>query len=353
MKSYESKLTAKENPFSLTFGKEPFSFIDQYKQNTEIIDSFLSPNPAYQVCMLTGVRGSGKTVSLTTISNEFKKHKDWIVIELNQERKLLESLTSELCDKEKLSNIFQNTKVSISALGFEIEVNKQAPFTDVVTILDKLLNKLTENKKKLLITIDEVSSNQNIKEFVAQFQIFLRKNYNVFLLMTGLYENIYELENEKTLTFLYRAPKIEMQPLNLSLIMHNYQKIFNLADDEALKMAKITQGYPFAYQVLGYLCFKNNATYDQVIHEFDAYLEDFVYEKIWVGLSEQDRKVLIAMAQTINTKVEDIRDVLGMASSNFSIYRKRLLKKGIVVATSYGHLEFTLPRFKEFIERNM
>lgn len=29
--------------------------------------------------------------------------------------------------------------------------------------------------------------------------------------MTGLYENIYEIQNEKTLTFLYRTPRIEIK----------------------------------------------------------------------------------------------------------------------------------------------
>lgn len=203
-----------------------------------------------------------------------------------------------------------------------------------------------------MVTIDEVSSNQNIKEFAAQFQIFMRKNYNVFLLMTGLYENIYELQNQDTLTFLYRAPKIEMSPLNRGMIMHKYQEIFALDDEHALKMAKLTCGYPFAFQLLGYLCFKQKTTYDKVLNEFEAYLEDFVYDKIWSELSELDRNVLIAMAGISQTKVEDIRKQLNISSGNFSIYRKRLLKKGIVQATKYGHLGFVLPRFKEFVLRN-
>ena len=341
-----------ENPFSLTFGKEPLSLIDRHMLIYDVIQSFNAPNPDYQVCMLTGVRGSGKTVSLTTISNELKKSEQWIVVELNQERNLLDFLTSELCDKERLTNALKNSKFNLSAFGFGIEFSQQAPITDTVTILDKILDKLTQANKKLLVTIDEVAPNQNIKEFVAQFQIFMRKNYNVFLLMTGLYENIYELQNQKTLTFLYRAPKIEMKPLNISMIMRKYQEIFGLSDENALKMAQATCGYPFAFQVLGYLCYKNKTTYDKVINDYDVYLEDYVYEKIWSELSELDRSVLIAMSKISETKVENIREQLNMPSGNFSIYRKRLLKKGIVQATQYGHLEFVLPRFKEFVARN-
>lgn len=50
----------KKNPFSLSFGKEPVSLINRNVQSYEIIDTFEDENPAYQVCMITGVRGSGK-----------------------------------------------------------------------------------------------------------------------------------------------------------------------------------------------------------------------------------------------------------------------------------------------------
>ena len=49
------------NPFSLTFGKEPISLISREQQKNEVIEGFSSENPEFQVCMITGIRGSGKT----------------------------------------------------------------------------------------------------------------------------------------------------------------------------------------------------------------------------------------------------------------------------------------------------
>ena len=49
------------NPFSLSFGKEPINAIRQDMQINEIVEGFTSENPAFQVCMITGVRGTGKT----------------------------------------------------------------------------------------------------------------------------------------------------------------------------------------------------------------------------------------------------------------------------------------------------
>ena len=75
-----------------------------------------------------------------------------------------------------------------------------------------MLSHIQKLGKRLLITIDEVTNSENIKIFTSSFQIFLREDYPIFLLMTGLYENIYELQNDKALTFLYRAPKLILEP---------------------------------------------------------------------------------------------------------------------------------------------
>lgn len=342
-----------KNPFSLTFGKEPLSLINRNLQNEEIIASFKADNPDFQVCMITGVRGSGKTVAMTTIANSLRKDEHWLVVDLNPERDLLNTLAAELSNNKGIVDYLRNAQINnISAFGFGIGISQTRDIKDVTVLLNVILEELTKENKKLLVTIDEITANQNVKEFISQFQIFIRKNYNVFLLMTGLYENIYDLQNEKSLTFLYRAPKIELKPLSIPLIMQKYKEIFALEDKEALAMAKVTEGYPFAYQVLGYLCFKNQTSYENVIFEFDSCLEEYVYEKIWSELSNMDKVILSAMAKITSTKVADIRNVIDMDSNNFNVYRKRLLRKGIVKNSTYGHLSFILPRFREFILRS-
>lgn len=340
------------NPFSLSFGKEPESMINRNSQNDEIIESFLSKNPAYQVCILTGVRGSGKTVELTCLSNVFRKNKDWIVIDLNPERDLLLALAAELSHHKECIQIFKDAKINVSVFGFSIEVDGQPPITDVCIALDRMIQKLTQKGKKVLIAIDEIYTNKEMKQFANEFQIWMRRNYNVFLIMSGLYENVYDLQNEKSLTFLYRAPKIEMKPLNINLVASNYQKIFNLDYKQSFEMAKVVNGYPFAYQVLGYLCFRNQTNWKNVLPEFDMYLEEYVYEKIWSELSQKDKDILYAMTHSNSLKVEDIRKEIDMKSNDFTVYRKRLMKKGVLRSPSYGYLEFSLPRFKEYVARS-
>ena len=169
--------------------------------------------------------------------------------------------------------------------------------------------------------------------------------------MTGLYENIHELQNESTLTFLYRAPKVAIRPLNSILVAKEYQRVFDISQDKANEMASLVKGYPYAYQVLGYLCYKRNCSYNEVIDEFDAYLGEYVYDKIWSELSENDRRVLKAIAGSSSGKNEAIRALADMNSSTFSVYRDRLIKKGLIVSDRYGFVALTLPRFKEYALR--
>jgi hypothetical protein len=338
-----------QNPFSLSFGKEPISFIERGKQSREIIDSFSDENPSYQVCMITGVRGSGKTVMLTDIAKYFRESKDWIVVDLSPERDLLHSLAAELSNRTDLLALFRDAKINLSFLGLGLVIDGVPPITDIGVAVTKMLEHIAKRGKKVLVTVDEATCNQTMKEFAGMFQIFIRRDFPVFLLMTGLYENIYELQNEKTLTFLYRAPKMELRPLNIGMIAKKYKEIFDLTEEDALAMSQETMGYPFAFQVLGFLCWKNHAKWTEILAEYSQYLEEYVYEKLWSELSAQDKVVLRAMCESESRKVEAIRTKAGKSSGNFSVYRNRLIKKGIIISSEYGYLEFALPRFREFV----
>lgn len=46
--------------------------------------------------MITGVRGSGKTVMMTNIVSEIKKDEEWLTVELNPTRDMLQSLAAKI-----------------------------------------------------------------------------------------------------------------------------------------------------------------------------------------------------------------------------------------------------------------
>ena len=129
-------------------------------------------------------------------------------------------------------------------------------------------------------------------------------------------------------------------------IKESYQEIFNIDDDTAVKMTKLTEGYAYAYQVLGYLMWneQNKKISKKILIQFDQYLAEFVYDKIWEGLSEKEKSILIKISKS---------EELGMKPSELSVYRDRLIKYGVLTSKQRGKLSFALPRFKEYIDNKL
>lgn len=337
------------NPFTLTFGKNPLESVERPVQNNEILDAFTSETINQQMFIITGVRGSGKTVMMSNICQELNKRPDWIVLELNPATDLLQAILSKLYSNHLVSKLIKSSKIDLSFFGFGVSIDGATQITDSETAIVTILKKIQKEGKRVLFCIDEMSNNEYMKIFAGSFQIFVRQELPVFLLGTGLYENIDELQNEKNLTFLYRAPKIQLQPLNISAIAAKYQNIFKFSNSEALEMAKLTKGYPFAFQVLGYLTWNANGDYNSILSEYEQYLSEFVYDKLWSELSMKDRLVAKAIVDTDSKIIKDIRDLLNMSTNEFNPYRQRLIKKGIVDGGKRGYLYFTLPLFENYI----
>lgn len=341
-----------QNPFTLTFGKSPLEPVDRPVQTNEIIDAFTADPVNQQMFIITGVRGSGKTVMMSEIAHRLREKDNWIVIELNPATDLLLNMLSKLNSNAVCSSIIKSARINLSFFGFGAEIEGSTPITDAETAIIEILERIHKKGKRLLITIDEVTNNEYMHIFASAFQIFVQQDLPVFLLATGLYENIDELQNEKNLTFLYRAPKIPLKPLNQQAIATKYQNIFKIDTLRASEMAKLTRGYPFAFQVLGYLTWNNHEDYKSIINEYMQYLSEFVYDKIWSELSLKDRQVAIGIAQVPDGKILDIRNLLDMETNEFNPYRKRLIKKGILSGETRGYVSFTLPLFSEYVLEN-
>ena len=335
-----------ENPFTLTFGQKPVEFISRTDQIGKIINTFDMENPSNMVYMIAGVRGSGKTVSLAVIGDHYNAKEDWIVLRLSVDMDLISGAVSELNRILKIRGIDLGININIGIA--EIAFNKERDTLDKETMLRDILEKVKEQGKKVLFIIDEIINNQYVKLFVSNFQIYITKNYPVYLVMAGLYDNISNLQNEKSLTFLYRAPKIFLEPLSVPAMTTSYRTVFELPPKEAASMARLTKGYPFAFQILGYLKWENDGTIDDILPKFDEELTVYAYEKIWSELSELDRKIVYIISQGVN-KTGDIRESLGVSPQLLNTYRKRLMERGVVDGSRHGELTLALPRFEEYI----
>lgn len=340
------------NPFSLSFGKCPINTVERIAQTNEILDAFTSDPINQQMFAITGVRGAGKTVLMSEISNILRNREDWIVVDLNSSADLLYTLLAKLYSNSICASIIKTAKINLSFFGFGLEIDGTIPVTDAETAIIKILNHLKKHDKRLLITIDEIANTESMRYFAGSFQIFIRQDLPVFLLITGLYENIDSLQNEDNLTFLYRAPKIFLSPLNTQAMAEKYRSILNISSENAYEMATLTSGYPFAFQMLGFLAWENGGNYKDILEEYEYNLNDCIYDKIWSELSDEDQFFLMEVANSKNGNIQKIKKALESEPAEFIIQKKRLIRKGLLIEKDKEFLLFALPLFEKYTIEN-
>ncbi len=333
-----------QNPFTTTFSKIPDSTYITTEQTATIIENFSYDRPSESVYKITGVRGSGKTVLLAKIEEEFerdeRKKDGWLVYRLTPARDMVRQLASFLYKESFIRDKFKSRSLSLSAnvLG-----------TDIGVELDEMLRIATQKGKKILVGVDEVSKSEEMIVFAAEFGMWLRAGYSIYLVCTGLYENMEQLVNVRNLTFFRRATTIRTAPLNQIRMSEMYRKKLDIDVNLARQLAQITKGYPYAFQELGILFF-DKGKYDTVISITDdlkSELYSYAYEKIWEELSGEDR----AMIRLILDKDEYKRDEILQnmeKPANYSTYRDRLIKRGIIIARQ-GYISLALPYFSEYV----
>lgn len=274
------------------------------------------------------------------------KEDGYICVDLNPYEDLNEQFASKLYEGGKLRNLFLHPEFPFSFKGVSLTVNGDTEISNVYTFIDKMLAYLKKKKKRVLITIDDVSNNDYVKSFIFSFQQMIRSGYDVFLLVTGLYENVSELERSKSLTFFLRAPKLNLEPLNLFEIVLLYKNLLKLKEPDAVKAAKLTKGYAYAYQLLGSLIYANGIK-PGILDGYDKKLIQNSYSLTWEKLTRKEKQFLYALAESTSQK--DIVTVLNMSNGNYQAYKKRLIDRGLVLAKDRGKVDFALPRFKEFV----
>ncbi len=340
-----------KNPFSISFGTEPLNYVDRVNEKTQIIEDISDDFPSNHATIIVGPRGSGKTVFMTSICNDLSKDDKWLIVDPGPKNNILENIASEIYESSKNKFHFLKGEFSFSFKGITFSLKGDKPVSTVNTLLKKMLDVLKKKNIKVLITIDEVDNSSDMKYFIQEFQSLLRQNYPIRLLMTGLYENVSKLQDDKSLTFLYRAKKVYLSPLFIGSISSQYQKYLECDEETSLKLAKMTKGYAFAFQALGYILFKaNKKDVDQIILlEFDQYLAEYVYDKIYFDLSNNEQKILHAIKTDQDVKLKDIKIKTKISDSLMTLYKNTLIKKGVITSNSYGTVCFALPRFSDYL----
>ena len=330
-----------QNPFTTTFSKTPEYTYIHTEKTEEILENFIYDNPSESVYKITGVRGSGKTVILAKVEEELRTNEsryiNWLVFDVNPARDILGQIAAMLVKAGFGSQDKKTTGINLSAtvmgtgggIGYTAENNNN--FFDIGVEVETMIQAAQKKGKKILIGIDEVSKSEEMIKFASEYGRWLRAGYPVYFVCTGLYENIQELSNVKNLTFFRRAATVKTEPLNMIRMTEMYKSKLDIDSNEAREMAKITKGYAYAFQELGVLYFKK---------KLDELLED---------MTEMDRFLAGLLTEKEEYKREEVLKLMGEKSGSYSMYRDRLIKRGILNSRQ-GYISLALPYFGEYIK---
>jgi len=340
------------NPYFISFGRIPTQYISRALIVDSIVETLESDIIEEQAFKLTGIRGMGKTVTLTAIEKKIKENDNWIVIDLKTTESITQDLLAELYSKVPFVTEFVDKEMNLSKFGIGISVSKKSPVASIDYALKELLKIIKKKNKRVLIAIDEVRRTDSLVDFIQEFQILIREEMPIYIVVAGLYEDIESIENTDGLTFFLRATKYEMTPLNYTSMRCDYEKTLGVSREVAEEMATITKGYPFAYQALGKYMWDEKAkeVTDIVLAYLDEALAEKVYNKIWSELKAGDKLFLKYITEKDKIEVSELLTLAGKKHNEWSEPRKRLKEKGIIDVSVRGMIKMRLPRLKEYIE---
>ncbi len=354
-----------KNPFTHTPGRVGDANIETDKELV-IYNNFKYDVPSEAVYKIIGIRGSGKTVILGNILRHYRademKSKGWLVYDLSSARDLIKTLISYLSLEPEVRTklLSEQTSVSITAPFISASLNLNNNYSDEEVKLEQLLSILIKNGKKIIIGIDDVAKTEEMTQFCSVFAKFLRyeiseedpRPWPVYLICTGIYKNLFELGETPNLTFFKRAAEIKTEPFSLSAMSIKYEITLDIDEDAAIKLARMTKGFAYAYQVIGSAYFANrSADIDYILKLAKGDLYSHCYEKIWSELPEGEREIL----RIVSSGPQKRQDVLlKMKNKNsYQVNSNNLKKQGLLEdsAASYGVAEITLPFFGEYIQK--
>lgn len=287
---------------------------------TQLEEDIQDPDSPFLTTLIYGMRGSGKTTLLTDVSHDMVKQKNWIVVDLTMNEQLISTLIESVyirADSELKKMISEIRGISLTAAGVKAMYNHDSTHIENSPhqiLLESMAAMLKKKKLSLLVTIDEIKSTPALRKFAGIYQILLRNNYHIALLMAGLPSKVSELQNDELLTFLLRSQRIYLELLSPITIRESYQRTFtsgtkSITQSALLRMTQITNGYAYAFQLLGFLVWRTNGdkvtdkVVDKVIAQYQAELFRNVYIKMYQELSPKDREFINIMADSASDEV--------------------------------------------------
>lgn len=361
-----------KNPFTPSFGSEPLVLAGR----RDIIEGMRrgyengTGDPRLN-SIVVGARGTGKTALLNIIPG-IAQERGWACVSVTALSGMLEDIYQravaqalDILDDGKGARL---TGLTIgSAVGATWELPDE-PEGNWRTRMYRVLDTLESQGTGLLITVDEVTSDlDEMIQFAAVYQHFVREGRSVALLMAGLPNNVSSLLSNKSASFLRRAKQYRLGRISDAdmafAIRQTVEGGGRSIEREALDLAvKASSGFPYMMQLVGFHTWESSEDggaidADAVARgiEVAGYdMRDGVYRSTLRDLSAKDIDFLQAMLEDEGeSRMADVARRMGVSSSYASQYRLRLIDQGVIGERGRGRVWFDIPGFDSYLREEL
>lgn len=378
------------NPYTPNAGSRPPELAgrDEQLEQFRILVARLKSGQTEQSIIAKGLRGVGKTVLLNAFE-DMAESEGFLTYyhELTDESSLVEDLARDaeralgmLRLSEKLTQKVREGLAHLKTIrlagpeGIGIEVDLRAASegnvtSDLTDLFLELGAAAQEKDRGVSFFLDEVQfvDEMHYRALISALHRCNQKRLPISAAAAGL-PQIPRLTGEARsyAERLFDFPTIaNLDPKAATAALVEPARAQGVAyDDDAVELAlEWTHGYPFYIQQIGKHAWNQaadspitRAHLEQAVPAAQAALDRAIYVVRVQRATANERKYMRAMAELGDGPYRSgaVARKLGQSSTALSTVRQRLIDKGLIYATEdYGYIDFSVPRFAEFMRRHI
>ncbi|MGP5693768.1 ATP-binding protein [Brachybacterium alimentarium] len=353
------------NPFTPGFGLTPMILAGRAVAIDDFTAALAGNVPEARAILISGARGSGKTVLLTEFT-ELALEAGWTDLRVHtSSSSLVDELRSmaiaRLRELDPDAETSRLTSARVSGVGASRDVvdRYEGEGETITTVLDRLAELTDQDGGGLLITLDELQSvdRDELHALTQHVQDLIGSGHAVAFIAAGVRPGIDALLDHERTTFLRRAHRIEVGSVDVGTAAEAIRMTIadtskTIAPEAAVLAGEISKGYPYLIQLIGSKAWQNSGDADTIELEdvrggssgVIAAMIKNVHGPSLRGLSSRKREYLHAMLQDEGpSNVGDIAERMGIDPRNQSTYRERLIDDELIRPAGRGLVEFALP----------
>lgn len=363
------------NPFTPTFGATPPLLVGRGSEVEDFRAGMQDgPGAPERATLVTGLRGTGKTVMLNAYE-DVAVSEGWVVVSETAGPGLLDRLTNTALPELLQQHDPQLTRSRVTGgnvgpAGAQRSVTELHEVTPTLrTRLNRLLEVLPEGNG-VLFSIDEVHRSSDLRTLGTVLQHSVREGREVAFVGAGLSSSVQDLlvdkEGEQPTTFLRRADRRHLGAVGAEEVRRGLA--VPLADSgreitpAALDLAAAgTHGYPFMIQLVGNQMWRAARGAERIEegHAADGVgraqrrIGDLVHDPSLSAVAPTARSFLMAMAQDDGpSRLGDIAERMGVEGNYASQYRARLIRAELIEPAGKGQVNFVMPYMREYLRQH-